>query len=42
MPNEEAEAIENYYKHEDDKRVRQDFLHRMEKKLHRKEYRSFY
>ncbi len=40
MSNEEAEAIMNYYSDRDSKQERQEFISRMERKMHRKERRS--
>ncbi len=37
MSNEEAEAIESYYKSSDAAKERHSFINRMERKLHQKE-----
>ena len=40
MSNEEAEAIMNFYSSRDNKQERQNFISRMERKMHRKELRG--
>jgi hypothetical protein len=41
MSSEEAEALENEFEKWDSKHARHEFIHRMERKLHRKERISF-
>lgn len=40
MSNDEAEVLMNKLEKWDAKHARQDFIHKMERKLHRKEFQS--
>lgn len=42
MSNEEAEALMNRFEKWDAKHAKQDFIHKMERKLHRKEHQTRY
>ena len=42
MSNEEVDELMNQFEKWDTKHAKQDFIHRMEKKLNRKEHRAVY